>query len=155
MRSCKKDIIGFLVWLRNGTAFCTTWFLVLMLAFSYAFNRGTISVDSLTKMLLFVFGGVFIFCLCFTRLFIRRWSFIKRLNCFVLSFGLYECAAFYLSGIFAGKGTIFQWLIFIGIVSVSYFICIAIYQRYSKKQGELYTQALKNYQQQRGKMDEE
>lgn len=46
-------------------------------------------------------------------------------------------------------GTFIQWLVFIGIICVLYFICIAIYQRYSNKQGEIYTQALIKYQQQR------
>lgn len=46
-------------------------------------------------------------------------------------------------------GTFIQWLVFIGIICVFYFICIAIYQRYSNKQGEIYTQALIKYQQQR------
>lgn len=45
--------------------------------------------------------------------------------------------------------TFIQWLVFIGIICVLYFICIAIYQRYSNKQGEIYTQALIKYQQQR------
>ena len=35
MRNRKKDIIQFFVWMRNGIAFCTTWFLVLTLAYNY------------------------------------------------------------------------------------------------------------------------
>lgn len=44
-----------------------------------------------------------------------------------------------------------QWSIFIGIIFVLYVICIVIYQQYSKRQGERYTQALEAYQQERRK----
>ena len=64
-------------------------------------------------------------------------------------FTLYEGVGFYQFGFFMGKDAAAQWLRFIGIVFVLYLICIAIYNRYSKKQGEIYTQALQEYQQQR------
>jgi len=81
--------------------------------------------------------------------FIKNWTFTKRLTCFMVLLSLYECLNFYWMGFFSGIGTFIQWLVFIGIICVLYFICIAIYQRYSNKQGEIYTQALIKYQQQR------
>lgn len=155
MKNRKRDIIRFLVWMRNGTSFCTAWFLILILLYSYIFNYQTISVDSLTKILFLIVGGVFIFCLFFARLFIRKWSFTRRLTGFMISISLYECAGFYWVGIFKESGTFVQWLIFIGVVCGLYFCCVAIYQQYSKKQGELYTQALKKYQRRRNGADEE
>ncbi len=91
-----------------------------------------------------------IFNLLFTRILIRKWSFTKRLTIFMLSISAYECAGFYWLGFFRGKGTFLQWLVFVGIVCGLYFCCIVIYRHYSKRQGEIYTQALKKYQQQRG-----
>lgn len=151
----KKDIVKFLVWLRNGFAFCTTWFLILMIARGYLLHVETISVNSLAKMLLLVLGGVFVFNVFFTELFIKKWSFTSRLTGFMLSVSIYESMGFYWIGLFAGKGTILQWLVFIGILCGLYFYCIGIYQQYSKKQGELYTQALQKYQEQRGIEDGE
>lgn len=149
MRKNKKDLIRFLVWLRNGFAFCTTWFLILMVARAYLFRLESVSVSSLAKMMLFVLGGVFIFNVFFTELLIKKWNFTGRLTGFMLSISIYESMVFYRFGLFVGKGSILQWLIFIGIVCGLYFCVIAIYQRYSKKQGELYTRALQKYQEQR------
>lgn len=150
----KRELFHFLIWMRNGIAFCTTWFLILGLLYCYIFNRRTISVDSLTKLLFFVIGGVFLFNLFFTKLLIKRWSFIKRLSCFMALFGFYESVGFYQIGLFQDAGKFMQWGIFIGIVFVLYVICIVIYQQYSKRQGELYTQALETYQQERRKSND-
>lgn len=149
MKNRKRDIIQFLVCMRNGSAFCITWLLILLLIYSYIYNQQTISINILTKMLLLILGGVFIFSILFTQSFIKKWSFTKRLTAFMVSITVYECAGFYWIGIFTGKGTLIQWIIFIGIMCVLFFCCIAIYQRYSKKQGEFYTQALRKYQKKR------
>lgn len=149
MQKRKKDIIQFWVWMRNGIAFCTSWLLILMLAYNYIFNIQIISTNSLIKLVFWIIGGVFIFNLFFTPLIIKRWSFTRRLTYFMCVFSLYEGVGFYQFGFFIGKDAAAQWLRFIGIVFVLYLICIAIYNRYSKKQGEIYTQALQEYQQQR------
>lgn len=151
MNNDKKNTIKFLVWMRNGIAFCTTWLLIIWLAYCHLSNQQEISVNVLTKLLILVIGGVFIFNILFTKVFIKGWSFTKRLTCFMVLFSLYECMSFYWIGFFRGAGTFIQWLAFIGIICVLYFICIAIYQRYSNKQGEIYTQALIKYQQERRK----
>lgn len=149
MQNRKDKVIQFGVWMRNGIAFSTAWFLILLLVYNHIFNIQTISTNILTKLVLWIVGGVFIFNLFFTRLIIKKWSFTGRLTCFMILISLYECLGFYWFGFFEGKGTIVQWGTFIGIIFVLYFICIAIYQKYSKKQGEIYTQVLREYQSKR------
>lgn len=149
MKNRKRDMMQFLIWVRNGIAFCTTWFLMLILAYYHIANQQVIPTAVLTKIFLLIIGGVLIFSIFFTRCFIRNWSFTKRLTSFMLSISTYECAGFYWLGIFDGTGTLIQWVTFVGIVLGLYFCCIAIYQRYSQKQGEIYTQALQKYQQER------
>lgn len=153
MKNRKDEMIQFLVWLRNGIAFCTTWLLILILAYNHFFCIPSIPTNSLIKLVLLIIGGVFIFNFCFTRLFIKKWYFTKRLTCFMLIISLYECFGFYLLGFFTGKETIFQWILFIMAVFILYLASIRIYQRHSKKQGEIFTQALQQYQQKRSMED--
>ena len=149
MMKNKRDIQQFLVWMRNGIAFCTTWFLMLWLVYNYVYGIKSISTENLIELLLFVTGGVFIFSLSFTRFFLKKWSFLKRLTCFMVLISIYECVVFYSAGWWQGSGTLGVWLGFVGIILCFYLLCIAIYHIYSKKQGELYTQALQDYQKKR------
>lgn len=155
MKNRKKNLVQFLVWMRNGTAFCVTWILILVLLFCRFSDRQMLSTDWLTKMVLFVAGGVFLFCLAFTKFVIKKWNFVARLTCFMLSIGLYEGVGFYVLGFWKNRGSGKQWFVFIGILLMMYFICITIYESYSKKQGDIYTQALQKYQQQRSAVHEE
>ena len=149
MHKYKEEFLKFLVWMRNGTAFCTTWFLILMLVYNSIYNISSISTNILIKLILLSFAGVFLFNLFFTCLFIKKWSFIKRLTGFMIVISLYECLCFYSFEFFQSAGTVIGWIIFVGIVLILYFCCIAIYQQYSKKQGEIYTKSLQTYQQKR------
>ena len=149
MQNNKKNFLHFMVWMRNGIAYTISWFLILLLIYNKLCNHQAISTDSLIKMVVWTVGAVFIFNLLFTRFMIKKWNFMTRLTIFMVSICLYEVAGFYLLGIFIRKDASFEWLTFIGIVLVLYLICIAIYQKYSKKQGEIYTQALQQYQQKR------
>lgn len=151
MRNFKSEVIRFAVWMRNGIAFCTTWFLILILAYNYIFNIQNISTNILIKVVLLVIGGVLIFNLIFTRIFIKKLNFTVRLTGFMCAISLYECLGFYWLGFFKGKGTAVQWLIFIGIILMLYFICAVLYQTYSKKQGEIYTRELRKYQRERSR----
>ena len=123
----KEDILKFLIWMRNGTAFCTTWFLILMLIYNSIYDIPAISTNTLIKLILLSMGGVFLFNLFFTCLFIKKWRFIKRLTGFMIVVSLYECFCFYSLEIFRSSGTIIEWIIFVGIVLALYFSCIAIY----------------------------
>lgn len=154
MRNFKREIIQFAVWMRNGVAFCTTRFLILILAYHSIFNIQTISTKGLMKVVLLIIGGVLIFNLTFTRIIIKKMNFMMRLTCFMCAISLYECLGFYWLGFFTGKGTAVQWLIFIGIILIFYFICTVLYQKYSKKQGEIYTKGLQKYQMERSMQHE-
>lgn len=149
MYKYKDDFLKFLVWMRNGTAFCTTWFLILILIYNSIYDIPFISTNILIKLIFLCIGGVFLFNLFFTCLFIKGWSFTKRLTGFMIAISVYECFCFYSLDIFQKNGTIFEWILFVGIVLVLYFCCIAIYQQYSQKQGEQYTKSLQAYQEKR------
>ena len=145
----KQQISQFFTWLRNGTCFCFTWFLLLLILLYLYYGNDAISTMGLLKLFVLSFGGVLLFCLLFTNLLIRKWLFTTRLTSFMICITLYECIGFYWLGIFSTKGSLGQWGIFMAIVLCLYFICIAIYSQYSKKKGELYTQALQTYQEKR------
>lgn len=149
MITAKKEIGKFFVWLRNGIAFCATWFLILMLIYNRINNIQAVATNSLIKMLLWISGGVLIFCVLFSRVVFRKLSFMARLTCFMVLISVYEILGFYWFGFFVSSATVFEWVIFIGIVLVLYLLCIAIYHLYSKKRGEIYTQALQEYQKKR------
>ena len=155
MKSTKKDIIQFFTWLRNGISFSVTWFLILELIYNRLANIQTVTTDNLLKMITWLSGGALLFCLLFTRILFRKMGFIGRLTCFMLLLSVYEGLYFYWRGYFVTEGAISQWFLFSGIVVVLYLVCIAIYQIYSKKYGEIYTTALKKYQQERIRKNEE
>lgn len=146
MRNRKKDIIQFMVWMRNGISYAVSCILFLLLAYNKFCHHQAISTDGLIKLMVWAVGAVFLFNLMFTRFIIKKWNFMTRLTVFMVSICLYEGVGFYWLRFFARKGAAFQWLLFVGIVFVLYFICTLIYWKYSKKQGEIYTQALQQYQ---------
>lgn len=149
MNKRKQDLIQFLKWMRNGISFLSTWFLILMLIFCTITDVKSIPTIILIKMLVWISGGVLIFNLIFTNVLINKWSFIQRLSVFMILISFYQCVGFYWFDFFTGTENIFQWLIYIAIVLVLYTISILIYHKISQKQGELYTDALKKYQQKR------
>ena len=85
----KKELKTFFTWLRNGTCFAVTWFLILELIVRWISGADTISIVNLTKTIVWTVGGVLIFCAAFTRLFIRRFGFTARLTIFTSA-----CSAF-------------------------------------------------------------
>lgn len=151
----KKDFIQFLEWIRNGIAFCVMWLLILWLIYNSAANIESIPTQKLVQLVFFVAGGVVIFSVLFTRFIIRKWSFLTRLSCFMVFISVYECMAFYYLGFWSGAGTVWMWGGFAGLILVLYFICIFIYNFYSKRRGALYTEALQKYQEQRSREYEE
>ena len=145
----KKELKTFSVWLRNGTCFAVTWFLILELIVRWISGADTISIVNLTKTIVWTVGGVFIFCVAFTRLFIRKFGFTARLTIFMSAITLYEILFFYNIGLFVDTSNLPQWLLFFAIIVCLYFICLVIYGSYRKKKCELYTHALQKYQQER------
>ena len=150
----KKELKIFFIWLRNGTCFAVTWFLILELIVSWISGTDTISVVNLTKTIVWTLGGVLIFCVAFTRLFIRRFGFTARLTIFMLAITFYEILFFYSIGLFGDISYLHQWMLFFSIILCLYFICLVIYGSYRKKKCELYTHALQQYQQERRTINE-
>ena len=122
MKSNKSSILQFFRWLRNGTAFCTTWFLILILIFNTVCGIETITTDTLIQLFILSFAGVLLFCIFFTQLFIKKWTFTARLTVFMLAISLYECFGFYRLHFFTGKGSFVEWGIFIAIILILYFL---------------------------------
>ncbi len=149
MKKQREEIVRFLVWMRNGSAFCISWFLILWLFYNGTHGITWISTEALGKLVVLAIGGVFLFSALFTRVFIKKWSFLSRLTCFMVVISLGECAAFYWLGFFVRTGTGLEWLAFVGIVLVLYLVCILIYQQYSRRKGVLYTEALEKYKEKR------
>ena len=73
----------------------------------------------------------------------------------MIAISVYESLGFYWLDIFTTDRTITQWAVFVVIILALYLICIVIYRNYSKKQGEVYTQALQKYQEKRNREHEE
>ena len=145
----KQELKKFLIWMRNGISFAVTWFLILLLVGSYGLNIPQIAVTTLIKMVVLTAGGVFLFCICFTKLILVYWSFIKRLSFFVVLLSVYQVVGFYWIGFFVNGGSVLQWVIYAAIVIVLYFCCLLIYYARYRKEGKMYTQALSEYQKRR------
>ena len=142
----KERITKFGVWMRNGICFAFTWLMLLSILGNYILGQETMSVDGISKLFVFVTGGVFLFTILFSDVFFRKISFIKTLTAFMLLFGVYESICFYWMGIFYEKKGIVQWGIFAAIILAFYFVCIGIYHIYSDKKEMQYTHALQKYQ---------
>ena len=145
----KKELKTFLIWLRNGSCFVVTWFLILELIVRWLAGTDTISVATLTRTIFWIVGGVLIFCTAFTRLFIRKIGFTARLTLFMTAITIYEILFFYNIGLFTDADSLGKWSVFFAIVLGFYFICLAIYGSYRQKKSESYTLALQKYQQER------
>lgn len=150
----KKELKTFFSWLRNGTCFAITWFLILRIIASAALGIEAVSINSLINMVLWTSGGVLLFCLVFTSLVIKKTGFTGRLTIFMILFTVYEIGYFYYEGIFTGLSSVYEWLLFALLVISMYLICLAIYSIYRRKKGDLYTLALQKYQQERKSANE-
>lgn len=144
----KKELKTFFIWLRNGTCFAVTWFIILELISKWIAGNDTLSVAGLTRTILWTVGGVLIFCVMFTRLLVRKLGFTARLSAFMGVLAIYELAYFYTSGIFTALFS-YQLLLFLSIIILLYVISLGIYFVFRKKKSELYTNALYKYQQER------
>jgi len=151
----KNELKTFFTWLRNGTCFAVTWFLILELIINWISGVDTISTVNLTKTIVWTVGGVLIFCVAFTRLFIRRFGFTARFTIFMFAIMFYEILFFYNIGLFVDASHLHQWLLFFVIILCLYCSCLVIYGSYRKKKCELYNHALQKYQQERRSVNEQ
>lgn len=150
----KNEIKTFFVWLRNGSCFAVTWFLILELIVRWMYGFDNLSVVNLTKTILWTVGGVILFCVSFTRLLMRKFGFTARLTFFMTTITIYEILFFMNMGFFKDANLSYLWLLFFAIVLGLYLICMVIYANYRKRKSELFTYALQKYQQER-KMENE
>ena len=146
MQNHKNNLFHFMLCMKNGIAYAVSLFIILLLIYNKICNHQVISTDGMIKMIVLIVGAVFIYNLLFTRFIIKKWNFMTRLTIFMVSICLYEGAGFYWLRNFIRKDAVLKWLEFSGVVFVLYLVCIVIYQKHSKKQGEIYTQALQQYQ---------
>lgn len=145
----KTELTKFFTWLRNGICFTVTWLLLLMIITgSVAGNNNFINCTRAAWLLVFCTVGVLIFCVCFTKLFIRKMQFTARLSIFMALIAVYQLVFGYIAGIFTHFCS-YQIILFISIISVSYLVCFGFYLVFRKKAGELYTNALHEYQKKR------
>lgn len=149
MTLTKSELKRFLIWMRNGTSFAVTWFLILLLAASCGLGVTAIPVALLVKMVVLVVGGAFLFCVSFTKLLLARWNFFARIGFFIALLSVYQIAGFYWVGFFQDSGTALQWGIYGGIILTCYLLCLLIYRLCCRKEREAYTQALREYQKKR------
>lgn len=150
----KNELKKFFIWLRNGTCFVVTWFLILELIVRWIYGVETLSVVGLTKTMIWSVGGVLLFCAAFTRLIFRKIGFTARFTLFMTIMTIYEMLFFIHMEIFNDASLFYLWIPFLVIVMVLYFICLAIYANYRKRKSDVYTQALQKYQQERKQENE-
>jgi hypothetical protein len=126
-----------------------TWLMLLALLIAAACGKEMISVGFSLKLLAFSAGASAIFCGVFSELFLKGKSFIFRMTIFMVAFLPLEVACFYWMGIFSGSGDWALWLLFVGTFIAFYLISVVLDRVVFAKRGEVYTQQLKAYQNER------
>ena len=126
-----------------------TWLMLLVLLIAAARGKEMISVGFSLKLLAFCAGASVIFCGAFSELFLKGKSFIFRMTVFMIAFLPFEVACFYWMGIFEGSGDWALWLLFVGTFIAFYLISVVLDRVVFAKRGEVYTQQLKAYQNER------
>lgn len=156
MTTIKQEWKKFFLWLRNGFCFLTTWFLFLLWILCRCSGNLLIWADFIPAVMLGSAGAVLMFCAVFTKVFLRKSGFTVRFTLFFALIVLYElaygqAAYTWLSGqemppMRFGGWHSSEWLLFAVIALAMYAGSMGIYAVYRKKKGEIYTQALQNYQ---------
>ncbi|MBO7514905.1 MAG: hypothetical protein J6T47_04730 [Lachnospiraceae bacterium] len=126
-----------------------TWLMLLVLLIAASCGKEMISVGFSLKLLAFSAGASAIFCGVFSELILKGKSFIFRMTIFMVAFLPFEVACFYWMGIFEGSGNAVLWLLFVGTFVLSYVISVVLDRVVFAKRGEVYTQQLKAYQNER------
>lgn len=145
----KQEIIKFLIWFRNGSAFCISWLLILSLIYFGFSNVAAIPIEFFIKLVILSMGGVLLFCVMFTKLLLRKCPFTLRLSIFFAGISVLEWNGLYWMGIFNRIATASECVFTASMLLGLYFVCVAIYSRYRKKTSMKYTDALLMYQKKR------
>ena len=140
----KTELKRLAVWLRNGTAFVSSWLVLMVGVYCNLVSHETVKTDTLLQLILWSAGASLIFGLCFTGVLIRSKSFTLRLAVFMTAIYAYDYLTFTLM-----FGVAFSKMLLTLIVLLLFLSCLAVYAVYSRKKGEQYTQALHEYQRQR------
>lgn len=145
----KYELKRFLVWFRNGTAFISSWLMLIILVYSKLCSHETIKTNTLLWVFLWSACASLMFAFCFTNVLIKNKGFTARLTIYMTAGFVFNHVSLNLffgipyKEMFVGK------LILLLIILLLYFSCIAIYTVYSRKKGRIYTKALHDFQQKR------
>jgi len=145
----RADIKSALLMFRTVFTIAFTWLMLLVLLIAAACGKEMISVGFSLKLLAFSAGASLIFCGTFSELILKGKSFIFRMTVFMVAFLPFEVACFYWMGIFSGSGDWVLWLLFVGTFIAFYLISVVLDRVVFAKRGEVYTQQLKAYQNER------
>jgi len=139
----------FLGVIRDGAAYSFSWFVILILIISAVSGKHDIGIDFLCRLLGFCLFSSAVFAVFFSDCFLVNKSFLTRLSGFFAVFLPTEIGFLYMSGILSGAGTIWEWVIFVGIVVVLYLICVFLDMTFYRKKGQEYTSQLDRYKEKR------
>ena len=138
-------VIPFVKNIRDYTAYIFSWLTILIIIVSFAGGNISISATLLAKVLLLSVIATFSCTVAFTRTVIRKKGFLFRINLFALVFIPSEIAVFYWIGIFSGKGTPVQWVVFFGVILSLYSISVSIGTLACRNEGRSINNLLDNY----------
>lgn len=134
-----------LIFMRNGLAFAFSWLVICSIVVSLLSGNESITVAFLIKTFVLCLWGVITFVVCFKNRSVQKKGFIFSLTLFYILFIPVEIAMFYLMGIFTGKGNIYAWLVFGGIVIAAYIISLLIDMIIMKRDAKVYTEKMNEY----------
>ncbi len=138
-------VIPFLKKTRDYTAYIYSWLTILIIIVSFIGGNINISPALLAKILLLSAIAAVSCTAAFTRTVIRKKGFLFRINLFALVFIPAEIAVFFWIGIFSGSGTVYQWLIFFGVILFLYIVSVCIGTLVCKKEGRTLNNMLDDY----------
>ena len=136
--------------IRDDLAYSFSWLVLCIMVF-LLFNGGkTIQLGSLFMLFAFCIWGAVCFALCFQYEKMQKRGFLFSLTCFYILFIPAEIFLFYRLGIFLEKGSAGAWIVFAAIVILLYLTALFINGQ-MKKKAVLYSEKLREYQQQSGR----
>lgn len=141
---------NFICFLRDKTALVFTWFVFLIVVFSFLTGNKEISNGLLIKTFVVALAMVIFFYISFSEEIIKKKGFLFRMNVFMILTVSTEIFLIIKLKLLVINWNI-QWYIFSGIVIGLYISSIGIYTLYSKKAGKEYTNLLNQYKQNRKK----
>lgn len=143
------DIKELLIEFRNGMAFSFSWLVLCTMILAAMYGRDSISVGTLLKIFVLCVWAVLCFIVCFGNALIKKKGFIFRLTLFYGLFIPVEVIMFFFMHIFTMPGKLLEWGVFAALIVSFYVVCVLINNIVCKKQGVIYTEQLKAYNERR------